>query len=167
MPEDIREVQEKLRALSLNEGRLPEVSVDGVYGPLTSLAVSAFQQQEGLAVTGNVDFETWRALNEAYEETLFDQKQPERIAGLSCNLRIRQGQTGNEVLLLQTMLNFIGEKHYNIGGVEQNGRYDEQTTSAVREYQRTAGLPMTGEVDKATWDAIATLYNTFFEQVCD
>ena len=45
---ETREIQEKLRALSLSEGRLPETAVDGVYGPLTSLAVSAFQQQEGL-----------------------------------------------------------------------------------------------------------------------
>ena len=67
---EIREIQEKLRALALNEGNLPEISVDGIYGPLTSLAVSAFQQSEGLPVTGEVDSETWRRLNDRYLATL-------------------------------------------------------------------------------------------------
>lgn len=164
---ETREIQEKLRALSLSEGRLPEIAVDGVYGPLTSLAVSAFQQDQGLSVTGNVDSETWKRLNDRYLATLYAQKPPERVAALACNLRLRMGETGDDVYLLQTMLNFIGEnRFYNIGGVDKNGIYDQKTAAAVREYQRAAGLGMTGDTDKQTWDAIAALYNKYFEQVC-
>lgn len=164
---ETREIQEKLRALSLSEGRLPEIAVDGVYGPLTSLAVSAFQQQEGLSVTGDVDSETWKRLNDRYLATLYAQKPPERVAALSCNFRLREGETGDDVYLLQTMLNFIGEnRFYNIGRVDKNGIYDQKTAAAVREYQRSAGLSMTGDTDKQTWDAIAALYNKYFEQVC-
>jgi len=164
--EETREIQEKLRAISLAGGSLPEIAVDGIYGPLTSLAVSAFQQQVGLPVTGNVDFETWNALNDEFERATFAKKQPERIAALACNVRLKEGTTGDSVFLLQTMLNYIGEEHYNIGGVQRTGVYDADTTEAVREYQRAAGLKMTGETDKATWDALAAVYNKFFEQVC-
>ncbi|MBQ5885254.1 MAG: peptidoglycan-binding protein [Clostridia bacterium] len=164
---ETREIQEKLRALSLSEGRLPEIAADGVYGPLTSLAVSAFQQDQGLSVTGNVDSETWKRLNDRYLATLYAQKPPERVAALACNLCLRMGETGDDVYLLQTMLNFISEnRFYNIGGVDKNGIYDQKTAAAVREYQRAAGLGMTGDTDKQTWDAIAALYNKYFEQVC-
>lgn len=165
---EIREIQEKLRALALNEGNLPEISVDGIYGPLTSLAVSAFQQSEGLPVTGEVDSETWRRLNDRYLATLYAQTPPERVAALECNLRLRLGETGDDVYLLQTMLNFIGEnRFYNIGGLDRNGIYDNETAAAVMEYQRAAGLRMTGDTDKETWDAIAAVYNKYFEQVCN
>lgn len=164
--DETREIQEKLRAISLREGTLPEISVDGVYGPLTSLSVSAFQQQNDLPVTGEVNYETWLVLNDEYERVLFASKQPDSIAALECNIRLRYGSTGSNVFLLQTMLRYIGEQHYNIGGVVRNGIYDDNTMRAMREYQRAAGLKMTGETDKATWDALAPLYNYYFEQVC-
>jgi D-alanyl-D-alanine carboxypeptidase (penicillin-binding protein 5/6) len=40
----------------------PELSVDGAYGPLTRAAVQRFQQEQQLPATGEVGFETWRAL---------------------------------------------------------------------------------------------------------
>lgn len=164
--DETREIQEKLRAISLSDGSLPELAVDGVYGPLTSVSVSAFQQQKGLPVTGEVDYNTWRALNNEYERVRLAARQPEKMSGLECNIRLGYGSTGSDVALLQTMLRFIGDRHYNIGGVGQNGIYDDNTVRAVREYQRAAGLKMTGETDKATWDAIAPVYNYYFEQVC-
>lgn len=66
--QDVREVQEKLRAISFGDQTLPLIAVDGVYGPMTSLSVSAFQQRDGLPVTGKVDLTTWRAINDSYEQ---------------------------------------------------------------------------------------------------
>lgn len=164
--QDVREVQEKLRAISFGDQTLPLIAVDGVYGPMTSLSVSAFQQREGLPVTGKVDLTTWRALNDSYEQTLADRRQPERVAALNCNIRLREGTTGSSVFILQTMLNQIGGRYYNIGTNTPNGVFDDRTSARIREYQRAAGVPVTGVVDKATWDTVAAMYNKFYEQVC-
>ena len=40
----------------------PDLSVDGDFGPATEAAVEAFQESRGLAVTGDADVATWKAL---------------------------------------------------------------------------------------------------------
>lgn len=39
-----------------------------------------------------------------------------------------------------------------------NGVYGDRTREAVREFQEENGLPVTGEVDSDTWDAIISVY---------
>lgn len=46
----------------LVEKHAAALPIDGVYGPATTAAVSAFQAHMGLAQTGSVDGATWRAL---------------------------------------------------------------------------------------------------------
>ncbi len=164
--EDVREVQEILRALAIDRGDQSEIAVDGVYGAETSLAVSLFQREVGLPVTGRVDFATWEALNDAYAALGAAQRPPERVAALGCNVRLRSGTVGDEVYILQVMLNAIEGRHGGIGAVPINGVYGEETQGAVRRYQQAAGLNMTGETDKETWNAVTKVYNKFFEQVC-
>ena len=58
-PRHVRQVQAQLHLLKLLQ---PVSQVDGVFGPKTQAAVSAFQQQKGMPVTGIADTETRRAL---------------------------------------------------------------------------------------------------------
>lgn len=39
-----------------------------------------------------------------------------------------------------------------------NGVYGERTRAAVRDFQQDNGLPVTGEIDSDTWDAITAAY---------
>jgi hypothetical protein len=55
----VRQVQAQLYLLKLLQ---PLTEVDGAFGPKTQAAVSAFQQNNGLPVTGIADTETRRAL---------------------------------------------------------------------------------------------------------
>jgi len=64
----IYELQTMLLTLSRAYG-LPRVIPDGIYGSETRDAVAEFQKSAGLTVTGVVDFATWNALYEAYENT--------------------------------------------------------------------------------------------------
>jgi len=50
------------RTLNARVEPSPGISVDGDFGPQTQEAVEAFQQQQGLSVTGEVGNETWAAL---------------------------------------------------------------------------------------------------------
>ena len=58
----IRSLQTMLRVLAEDNKKYPPVVPDGIYGPTTMQAVSAFQRQNGLAVTGSTDQNTWEAI---------------------------------------------------------------------------------------------------------
>lgn len=164
--EQVGEVQEKLRQLGINRGDGVELAVDGIYGAETALAVSQFQQENGLSVTGKVDFKTWEALNDAYEELLERRKTPERVAAIGCNVRLSGGAVGDSVYILQVMLNAVGTRFKNIGKITVDGAYSNETAAAVAEFQRAAGLPETGAADVETFNRLAEVYNNYFEQVC-
>lgn len=163
---EVGEVQEKLRQIGIDRGDGVEIAVDGVYGAETSLAVSQFQRENGLPVTGKVDFKTWETLNDVYEELLERRKPPERVAAIGCNVRLSGGAVGDSVYILQVMLNAVGARFQNIGKITVDGAYSGETAAAVAEFQRAAGLPQTGEADVETFNRLATVYNNFFEQVC-
>ena len=164
--EQVGEVQEKLRQLGINRGDGVELAVDGIYGAETALAVSQFQQENGLPITGKVDFKTWEALNDAYEELLERRKPPERVAAIGCNVRLSGGAVGDSVYILQVMLNAVGTRFKNIGKITVDGAYSNETAAAVAEFQRAAGLPETGAADVETFNCLAEVYNNYFEQVC-
>ena len=105
---------------------------DGVYGPATRSAVTAFQSRKGLAASGSVDEATATALGLA--------SAPAVSAGSS---GLKVGATGDAVKQLQTALMNSGV--FVPGGVD--GVYGQATKTAVSNYQRWNGLPVTGEVD--------------------
>ena len=72
---------------------------------------------------------------------------------------LRIGETGNNVKIIQTELNRIARNYPAIPKIaEENGIFGVDTENAVREFQRIFGLPVTGQVDKATWYRIKQYY---------
>ena len=67
--EDVKKVQQALRELNYDLGDFGEDGVDGIVGNYTEAAIKAFQEAEGLEVTGIVDEETIAALEEATSST--------------------------------------------------------------------------------------------------
>ena len=74
------------------------------------------------------------------------------------NYRVTDGERSELVFISQLMLNAV-RLNYDITQVGVNGLYDTQTSDAVKEYQRINLLPVTGEIDPATWDTLAEDYN--------
>lgn len=64
----VEQVQTYLKTISQNVNSVPNVTVDGVYGPETANAVSAVQALYGLPVTGDVGVLTWNAIVELYND---------------------------------------------------------------------------------------------------
>lgn len=62
----VRQLQEQLDAIASIYASIPGVSPDGIYGPATQRAVSAFQSVFGLPQTGTVDFRTWYKISHIY-----------------------------------------------------------------------------------------------------
>ena len=109
---------------------------DGVFGPATRSAVTAFQSRNGIAASGSVDEPTATALGLSAA--------PAASAGASSGLTV--GANGDAVKELQTALMNSGV--FVPGGAD--GVYGPATKTAVSNFQRWNGLPVTGEVDAKT-----------------
>lgn len=148
----IRSLQTMLRVLAEDDSRLPTVVPDGIYGPGTMVAVTAFQRREGLPVTGITDQLTWDRIVAAYEPALIRVGKAEPIEILlEPGQVIGLGQRSPYVYLLQGMLAQLSADHGGITLPAHTGRLDPLTSASLRGFQTLAGLPVTGTLDRITW----------------
>lgn len=126
---EVRAVQTALQAAGV---QVPG-GVDGIFGPGTQSAVTAFQTRSGLTASGEVDEATAAALG------LSAGGSTATAGGLS------EGARGDHVKELQQKLMDSGV--YVPGGAD--GVFGPATKTAVSSYQRWNGLPVTGAVDEA------------------
>ena len=75
----VRSLQTMLRVIAEDDNRMPGVIPDGIYGPATMNAVTAFQRRDGIPVTGIVDQLTWERIVAAYEPALIRVSKAEPI----------------------------------------------------------------------------------------
>ena len=72
---------------------------------------------------------------------------------------LRSGDSGEYVVVLQTMLNRIAHNYPAIPRISPvDGIFGSQTERAVREFQRTFNLNVDGIVGQATWYQLVLLY---------
>ena len=77
--------------------------------------------------------------------------------------RLTEGMSGPGVQLLQYFLAIVGEFYDALPRwqAEQiDGIFGPQTREAVAAYQRLVGLPITGVVDRETWYALLSTYQS-------
>lgn len=155
----IRSLQTMLRVLAEHDSRHETLIPDGIYGPATVSAVSRFQRLHGLPVTGITDQLTWEQIVAAYEPALIqiDEAQMLDII-LEPNQVLRRGQRHPHIYLVQAILAVLEDAYKSIGPVHHTGILDEVTSDALSAFQGLNGLPMTGQLDKRTWKALALHY---------
>ncbi len=71
---------------------------------------------------------------------------------------LSNGSSGDEVRQIQEQLAAIADVYYSIPGLAADGIYGPQTTASVRAFQEKFDLPVTGQVDQATWYKISAIY---------
>ncbi len=158
---NIEILQTYLRQLSYFEGLTP-VPIDGIYDSETREAVREFQGQAGLPVTGVVDRDTWDAIYVAYLASIAENSPPEKVGvfpRIPNNYAISRNEEWFLVELLQYMLLELTREYDNFGELAITGVYDPVTEAAVADFQSRNMLPVTGEVDKNTWNTIVKQYN--------
>lgn len=155
----IRSLQTMLRVIAENNHSHERIIPDGIYGPETVSAVSAFQRIHGLPVTGVTDNRTWETVVEIYEDALIEQldAQPLQII-LNPGQFIRKGERHPHLYLIQAMLTVLGERYESIAALPVTGILDDATADALSSFQAISGLPMTGNLDKQTWRHLALQY---------
>src|SRR5690348_14956934 len=115
------------------------LTVDGIFGPVTDAAVRAFQQQKGLAVDGIVGPVTWSALI----------------------ITVRQGSQGDAVRGVQEEFQFRNLSGDPSKGLAVDGIFGPKTDAAVRGFQSAihADVPsmaVDGIVGPMTWQALVS-----------
>jgi len=132
----------------------------GVYDEKTVESVMSFQKIYGLPETGNVDRETWNAIQRAYAGII----EVAPFMAERSNVRLFPGQlltegmTSDSIRILQEMLSLINQTYPNVPAVSATGFFGPITKNAVIAVQTMEDLEPNGIVDAITWDAIATMY---------
>ena len=148
----VRSLQTMLRVIAEDDIRIPGVIPDGVYGPATMNAVTAFQRRDGIPVTGIVDQLTWERIVAAYEPALIRASKAEPIEIIMNPGEVyRRGQANPNIYLMQAILTQLSNNHSAIPLPGFNGILDDETSDSLSGFQRISGLPVTGELDKITW----------------
>ena len=160
---EVQSLQYYLAFIGFFNDSLPEIAIDGVFGPATRNAVLAFQRYYGLSQDGIVGRDTWNKIQTVYQSIL--NNLPKEYQSYSSLLYpgyvISNGSTGRVVEQLQSYLRVIGQNNRSIPIITVDGVFGNASASAVRAVQRLYGIEQTGVVGPATWNAIVELYNGY------
>lgn len=126
LPQVITGVQHLLRG----HGHL--VVVDGVFGPATRAAVTAFQGAHGIPGSGTVDLPTWLAL-------------------------VRTTRLGSSGELVKAVQSFQLPRWVDDDPLPVDGLYGPATEDRVRWFQRSWGLSQDGAAGRETWAFLQAL----------
>ena len=156
----VRVVQYLLRYVAQFDNRVPEIAVDGIYGPKTEAAVKAVQGIYGLTQSGITNEETFAVLYDLYRGYINSLPNSQFVgtARPFPGFPIATGQRNEYVRALQTYLNVIAGTYDEIPEIAVDGIFGPATENAVRAFQRLVGLTPDGIVGLKTWEAIASLY---------
>lgn len=161
---DVELIQRKLNRISVNYPGIPKIyPVDGFFDSSTTEAVSKFQEVFGLDQDGLVGRATWNQIQFIYNavKKLYTvNSEGIRITDVSTRFSdtLSEGASGDGVLTVQYYLSYIALFVPTVIEAALDGSYGPATANAVRSFQRTYGLPETGEVDRATWDRMENVY---------
>ncbi len=158
----VSSLQYMLRQLSQTYQFLPQLVVDGVFGERTLEAVMRFQREAGLPATGTVDQATWNAIRDAWQaqRAKTGYSRATRIFP-SEGIEVHEGETKEYLIVPQTMFNILAKQFEGITTCQADGCLGPATADDIRWLQQAAGLPETGCLDTATWDALSHLYEIF------
>lgn len=168
---DVVRIRRELNRISQNYPAIPKIPTTGtVYDSATEEAVRAFQQIFNLPVTGIVNKATWYRIHYIYASV----KKLAQLASEGLTLeetavvfpeQLSPGESGMAVRYLQYYLAVVGAYYNNVMPVTITGNFDAETENSVRSFQQVFGLPQTGIVDRATWDALEDAYLGIVENV--
>ena len=159
---EIYELQTMLRLIAQTDGTIPSVNPDGIFGSETERSVLAFQSNMGLPPTGIVDFATWNAVTEAYRTANGLVNRGLALFPFPGNgYETVFGEKSEIVYIIQILLSGIEVVYDIFSETDISGIYDEKTEAAIRTFQKLNRLPVTGTVNAATWDRLASDHNRF------
>ncbi|RKL68036.1 peptidase [Salipaludibacillus neizhouensis] len=142
---DVEELQDALR----DTGHFNSSNSTGYFGPVTNKSVRAFQKSKGLSVDGIAGPNTFSALGVSGGSSSSSSKVSASSSSINFSQTLRQGSRGSAVRTLQNALNNNGANAGTADGV-----FGPNTASAVRSFQRSAGIGVDGIAGPQTYKAL-------------
>lgn len=157
----VRSLQWMLRTIAQSGESLDLLIPSGIYDPPTQAAVSQFQRNHGLPVTGVTNRQTWKEIVRVYDDALILAAPAQSIlVDVQAVFPPEPGRYSPYLHLAQTMMHFLAEEYHSILRPEQTGYMTRTTEDALSDFQQLSGLPMTGVLDKPTWKHLTLQYST-------
>ena len=159
-------LQRYLRSLAILDAEqdIILVPLDGIFDARTKEALIEYQRTRGLPITGRAERLTWDTLFEEYksgERTNGRVAFPDLFPPSPTNYQTEFGEESAFIKFLQFILDELRISYGSLPPFEQNGIFDGDTSLAVKEFQRIHRLPVTGRVDRSTWNSISDAYNVY------
>ncbi len=158
---DVEALQYYLAFLGYFYPDLPPIPVTGYFGTLTRDAVYTFQANRGMPVTGIVDANVFMRIEQAYQNAVRDLPPNYRSAiGEPYPGRfIVEGDSGDDVRLIQRYLNDAAKLYPDIPAVTVDGIFGAKTKNAVTVFQRALGIEQNGAVGPVEWAELVKIGN--------
>ena len=159
-------MQIRLNRISKNYPGIPKIyPVDGFFDQSTEDAVKKFQEVFNLESDGIIGAATWNSINYVYNavKKLYSvNSEGLALSEIETNYEneLKLGDSSRNVFALQYYLAYISLFYPTVTAAITDGDFGQNTDSAVRSYQQTFGIPVTGIVDEITWNSIR---NTYYE----
>ena len=157
----VKQLQTMLRSIQIARGETVTVPVDGIYDTATRETVEKIQRENGLPATGSADLETYNLIYGAALEADFTNSAPLPLYACPKGRTLRAGEVSDLVILVQVILNALTHGYDDHTLFDLDGAYTDDIAAAIRRFQMRNGIPPTGEVDKATWNALVRNYNKY------
>lgn len=155
----IRSLQTMLQVIAQNDESHPNVIPDGIYGPETMRAVAVFQRKHMLPVTGIADLSTWETIIPVYECSLAGQYAASPVEVVwNPGIEIVNGESHPNLFLAQGMLAVMADVYHSVSRPSLTGVLDEITADSISSFQMLSGLPVTGNLDRGTWEHLSRQY---------
>jgi Putative peptidoglycan-binding domain-containing protein len=160
---EVAEIQRRLNLISTSYPNIPKINpADGVYGPGTEAAVREFQRTFFLSVDGSAGNATRRRIRQVYDlvRKMLQLNSNRMAVPAACgkNIVLSEGDSGDAVRLAQYLLNWAALYNREIKPIKIDGMYRHSTTETVTDFQRSYDLPLTGDVDSATYNMLFDIY---------
>ncbi len=153
----IRAAEERLKKLGYDTGK-----VDGFMDASTTRALKAFRADEGLGKSGALTYGVRKELR-ADAKALDHAPLRRRVKDTKAHHRLdaatasAAAKAGGIVEGAKTRAVKNVQAHLKAAGFDPSrtdGRFDERTEGALKQFQRKSGLPATGVVDTKTWNKL-------------
>ncbi|MCL2539854.1 MAG: peptidoglycan-binding protein [Firmicutes bacterium] len=163
---NVQLMQRYLNRIGVNFPLITKIAnPNGTFDAQTESAVRVFQRTFGLLVDGIVGRGTWNKINSVFVGVvklaeLNSEGERIGIGTTPPTAVIKTGSRGENVLLLQFILDYISEFYDFIPYTTQDGVFGSQTDNTVREFQRNNGLTADGIVGPSTWRKLYEVFNS-------